>query len=177
MAHVSKLAGVSTRTFHNYFSGLDEAILEYVVHSLYIPCTFLVHSFQNIAQLIQRMPESMDVLDVIEELGKQGIAGDSAADVPLHSVASLFRVGEVIEHRTLNSHDDRESVENALVPVMNALRGRLPNTDNFELEVIVHAGASAIIHATRAYQSLPAPTPERGEELVQRAIATLRSMR
>ena len=123
------------------------------------------------------MPESMDVLDVIEELGKQGIAGDSAADVPLHSVASLFRVGEVIEHRTLNSHDDRESVENALVPVMNALRGRLPNTDNFELEVIVHAGASAIIHATRAYQSLPAPTPERGEELVQRAIATLRSMR
>ena len=41
VAHVSKLAGVSTRTFHNYFSGLDEAILEYVVHSLYIPCTFL----------------------------------------------------------------------------------------------------------------------------------------
>lgn len=166
VAAVADAAGVSPRTFHNYFSSLEEPLVD-----------FIAGTFAVIAEDIRALPTGLDMLDVLERL-----LGDALSDdgVELYSLGTLMAIGQAMElqHRGPSAFDaDEETARAAAAPIIAAFQERFPDMDEFDILVTLQAGAGGIGHAVRAYDELgPDRTPEQGRALVARAVRVMRGI-
>jgi AcrR family transcriptional regulator len=76
VAAVSEAAGVSTRTFHNYFTAMDEALLEFMVGRV----TELINQLHD-------APADAGLLDAIRWVIIEGLRGEAGVDTHLDSFA------------------------------------------------------------------------------------------
>lgn len=166
VAAVAAAAGVSPRTFHNYFGNLDDALMD-----------FVRTTFAILAEDVRALPKDMNILDIFEELAERGFNEEG---FELHSVASLFAMGELIENQRIRptEGEPKDMAEQIAEPIFRAFADRLPDRDEFEVNVILQATASAVIHAVRVFQHRvdagEAVNPDEGRALVRRAVDVLR---
>lgn len=171
VAAVADAAGVSPpRTFHNYFSSLEEPPL----------VDFIAGTFAVIAEDIRALPPTgLDMLDVLERL-----LGDALSDdgVELYSLSTLLAIGQAMEmqHRGPSALGaDEETARAAAAPIITAFQERFPSMDEFDILVALQAGAGGGIgHALHIYDELgPDRTPpEQGRALIARAVRVVRGI-
>lgn len=160
VARVSEKAGVSARTFHNYFADIDEAFFE-----------FLGKVLATIAEQITAMPADRTASEVMEAIIIDAITADG---FDLYSASTLVLIGD--QDRAVSSTPPTEETMNRLAaPLIESVRGRVPGASSFGAEVLVNAFGIAGATAVRAYLSLPEPRdPEEGRKLVRHAFQVLR---
>ena len=163
VARVSENAGVSARTFHNYFADIDEAFFE-----------FLQKVFATIAEQIAGMPEELTAIEALESIIIDALTADG---FDLYSASTLVLIGDQVRAVT-STPPTEETMKQFATPLVESIRGRVPGASPFEAEVLLNAFGIAGATAVRAYLSLPEPRdPEEGRELVRRAFQVLREAR
>lgn len=163
VATIAKAAGVSTRTFHNYFTGLDKALLAFIE-------TTIVEE----AEQVKRFPAELDTVDIVEDLVVSGVR---AEEPPIRSITSLFLVADTAAHHGgLGGPPPSKEEANALVnPLLKAFTERTTE-DVFSVEVKVRVAAAAGLMAVEKFLSLPEPQDkEVGTQMVRQAFSILRS--
>ncbi|MDO5512701.1 TetR/AcrR family transcriptional regulator [Corynebacterium sp.] len=162
VAAVSEAAGVSTRTFHNYFTAMDEALLE-----------FMVGRVTELTDGLRQAPADAGLLDAIRWTIIQGLQGDAGVDSHLDSFATLFRISDLL--LTMRGAAAVHDLDGQLRPLFEKLRARTPDLDPFEAEVAIRAAATIAQTALEHYFTLPEPKdPAAAQELVRRAFAVVR---
>lgn len=162
VAAVSEAAGVSTRTFHNYFTAMDEALLEFMVGRV----TELINQLHD-------APADAGLLDAIRWVIIEGLRGEAGVDTHLDSFATLFRISDLL--LTMRGADAIHDLDAQMRPLFDKLQARTPDLDPFESEVSVRAAATVAQTALEHYFALPEPKdPTAAEDLVRRAFAVVR---
>ncbi|MFI8589850.1 TetR/AcrR family transcriptional regulator [Dietzia maris] len=128
-------AGVSTRTFHNYFAHREDAF----VH-------FLREQIAEWVRQVEQAPADMSPLDVLRSTFHE-LYGRSADDID--AAENLLVAGEQIG--LMLGPDARTSIaENILDPLYEAVGRRAPQLNRFRVRVMVDlslaAGASVLRH-------------------------------
>ena len=163
VARVSERAGVSARTFHNYFADIDEALVE-----------FLRKVFATIADQIDAMPTEISSAEVMEAIIIDALNEDG---FDLYSASTLVLLGD----RTMTeakTPPTEEAMSELAAPLVASLRRRTPGATRFDAEVLLSSYGMAEATAVKAYLALPQPRdPEDGRALVRRAFEVLRDMR
>lgn len=163
VARVSERAGVSARTFHNYFADIDEALVE-----------FLRKVFATIADQIDAMPTEISSAEVMEAIIIDALNEDG---FDLYSASTLVLLGD----RTMTeakTPPTEEAMNELAAPLVASLRRRTPGATRFDAEVLLSSYGMAGATAVKAYLALPQPRdPEDGRALVRRAFEVLRDMR
>lgn len=163
VARVSERAGVSARTFHNYFADIDEALVE-----------FLRKVFATIADQIDAMPTEISSAEVMEAIIIDALNEDG---FDLYSASTLVLLGD----RTMTeakTPPTEEAMNELAAPRVASLRRRTPGATRFDAEVLLSSYGMAGATAVKAYLALPQPRdPEDGRALVRRAFEVLRDMR
>ena len=163
VARVSERAGVSARTFHNYFADIDEALVE-----------FLRKVFATIADPIDAMPTEISSAEVMEAIIIDALNEDG---FDLYSASTLVLLGD----RTMTeakTPPTEEAMSELAAPLVASLRRRTPGATRFDAEVLLSSYGMAGATAVKAYLALPQPRdPEDGRALVRRAFEVLRDMR
>lgn len=160
VAAITTAAGVSPRTFHNYFPTRAEALLEFVADQV-----------EALVLELAKLPAELGLMAAVERIVVRNI---QAGDAELDSIATLFRLGEIIDTLapTRTGHSELSSVLEPLVPTM---RPRLPGYSDFQAVVAIRLLAAAVGTALEFYYSTPEPRdPAHGEQLVQQAIRLVR---
>ena len=163
VARVSERAGVSARTFHNYFADIDEALVE-----------FLRKVFATIADQIDAMPTEISSAEVMEAIIIDALNEDG---FDLYSASTLVPLGDrtTAEAKTPPTE---EAMNELAAPLVASLRRRTPGATRFDAEVLLSSYGMAGATAVKAYLALPQPRdPEDGRALVRRAFEVLRDMR
>lgn len=163
VARVSERAGVSARTFHNYFADIDEALVE-----------FLRKVFATIADQIDAMPTEISSAEVMEAIIIDALNEDG---FDLYSASTLVLLGD----RTMTeakTPPTEEAMSELAAPLVASLRRRTPGATRFDAEVLLSSYGMAGATAVKAYLALPQPRdPVDGRALVRRAFEVLRDMR
>ena len=163
VARVSERAGVSARTFHNYFADTDEALDE-----------FLRKVFAAIAEQIAALPEELSAAEAIEAIFIDALNEDG---FELYSASTLVLLGDRTRAES-GTPPAEETMRDIAQPLVAAVRGRTPGATAFDAEVLLNAYGIAGATAVKAYLALPEPrTPDDGRALVRRAFEVLRDMR
>lgn len=161
VAAATAAAGVSPRTFHNYFASREEALSE-----------FIAERIQALAHQFAEVPAELGLLDAVEHLVIETLHTD---DDELGAFATLFRLGEIIE--TISPARGRPDIGTILEPLLDFIRPRVPGHGDFEARVLLQVVAAAVGTALGDYYAGPAPRdPVAGEELVRRATQAIRSL-
>lgn len=130
-------AGVSTRTFHNYFAHREDAF----VH-------FLHEHIEGWVRQVEQAPAGMAPLEVLR-LVFRDLYGRSVDDIA--AAENLLVVGEQIG--VLLGAEARSLAEHILDPLYEAVGRRAPHVSPFRVRVMVDlalaAGASVLRHASR----------------------------
>ncbi|AGF71927.1 TetR/AcrR family transcriptional regulator [Corynebacterium halotolerans] len=162
VAAVSEAAGVSPRTFHNYFTSMEEALVE-----------FIVDRASSLAEQLNAVPADVGLFEAVEKVVLVGLRRDNGGHGELDSFATLFRIGDVLQ--TLTGVDARPEFTEHLGPVFETVHPRVSGLDEFGSQVAVNAAVSVARTALETYYSLPEPRDgATGEELVHRAFAVVR---
>lgn len=160
VAAITAKAGVSVRTFHNYFSSREEALGEFITDRV----TALIRDLAAI-------PEELDLLSAVERLV---ITHLHTSDDELESFPTLFQLSEVVE--SLSPHSSEAAVDSAIEPIVPAVRSRVPELSEFQTLVFVRIVAQAMKTALEWYYRLPEPRdPAEGERLVREAVQVIRA--
>ncbi|MBC3179431.1 TetR/AcrR family transcriptional regulator [Corynebacterium lujinxingii] len=163
VARVSERAGVSARTFHNYFADIDEALVE-----------FLRKVFATIADQIDAMPTEISSAEVMEAIIIDALNEDG---FDLYSASTLVLLGDRARQEA-KTPPTEEAMNELAAPLVASLRRRTPGATRFDAEVLLSAYGMAGATAVKAYLALPQPRdPEDGRALVRRAFEVLRDMR
>lgn len=158
---IAEAAGVSARTFHNYFTSAADALLYFTADVLE----------QFSAEVPDLFPEARGVTELVESIVLDSL-GDQQAQ--LHSLTSLFRVGEALENLSTSS-EEKKKYEAVAHGVLDSFHARFPARDSFEVAVLLQASAGAAIVALKECSTRLLTTETVGaEELVRRAFAALR---
>ncbi|MEX3514535.1 MULTISPECIES: TetR/AcrR family transcriptional regulator [unclassified Corynebacterium] len=162
VSHVAEQAGISARTFHNYYSSVNECL-----------CQFALDAVSLIVDKVDEYPDTASTTEIVEDIVRQGFR---RTDPELHSMTSLFMVMDYLEKASCTDVS-REEAERVAEKIREVFARRSPERDAFEVQVVLHACVAASASATKEFFALPAPRdPAQGEELVRRAFATLRSI-
>lgn len=160
VARVSERAGVSTRTFHNYFADIDEALE-----------AFLRKVFSAIAEQLAALPAELSVAEAIEAIIIDALNEDG---FELYSASTL---GDRARAEAA-APPAEETVREIAEPLVASVRGRTPGATPFDAEVLLNAYGIAGATAVKAYLALPEPRdPNAGRALVRQAFEVLRDMR
>ena len=163
VARVSERAGVSARTFHNYFADTDEALEE-----------FLRKVFAAIAEQIAALPEELSAAEAIEAIIIDALNEDG---FELYSASTLVLLSDRTRAES-GTPPAEETMRDIAQPLVAAVRKRTPGATAFDAEVLLNAYGIAGATAVKAYLALPEPrTPDDGRALVRRAFEVLRDMR
>lgn len=161
VAAVSEAAGVSARTFHNYFTAMDEALAE-----------FLVSRVGELVEQLRDAPADATLFDAVQWVIIEGLRGDAGVDQHLDSFATLFRVSDLL--LTIRGIEAVHELDEQLRPLFDKLRRRATGLDPFEAEIAVKTAATISQAAIEHYLALPEPKdPAAAEELVRRAFAVV----
>lgn len=159
VARVSERAGVSPRTFHNYFADIDEALLE-----------FVGKVFGAIAEQIAALPPELSAAEAIEAIVTESLTEDKSE---LYSASTLVFLEEQA-HATSRQPPSEETFEDLTDPLVESIRGRAPGVTRFDAEVLLSAYCFAGATALKTYRALPEPRdPEKGRALLRRAFKLL----
>lgn len=163
VARVSERAGVSERTFHNYFADIDEALLE-----------FLRKVFAAIAEQLSSLPAELTAAEAMEAIIIDALRDDG---FELYSASTLVLLGD--RARATSSEPPTEETMRELgAPLVESMRGRTPGATEFDAEVLLNSYGIAGATAIKAYLALPEPRdPEQGRALLRRAFEVLRDVR
>lgn len=163
VARVSERAGVSARTFHNYFADIDEALVE-----------FLRKVFATIADQIDAMPKEISSAEVMEAIIIDALNEDG---FDLYSASTLVLL-EDRARQEAKTPPTEDVMSELAAPLVASLRWRTPGATRFDAEVLLSSYGMAGATAVKAYLALPQPRdPEDGRALVRRAFEVLRDMR
>lgn len=160
VARVSERAGVSPRTFHNYFADIDEALLE-----------FVGKVFRAIAEQIDALPPEFSAVEALETIVLDSIDEEGSG---LYSASTLIFL---VEQARLGSFRPpaKEAVKSLTDPLVESIRRRFPGATRFDAEVLLTALGTAGATAVEAYRELPEPREaSEGRALVRRAFELLR---
>lgn len=163
VANIAHSAGVSPRTFHNYFSSASDALLHFCAGVL-----------TNFTEQLPTIYPGATVNEFFISL-MLDVLGDKEKE--LHSLPTLFFIREMIENLN-HSEEERKKYESVGRAILEAFLQREPDLDELDLSVILnaHAGACAII-MEQVDSHLEAGTPlgaDAQKELVNRVFAALR---
>lgn len=162
VAAVAEAAGVSPRTFHNYFASMDEALV-----------TFIVDRAADLAQRFDEVPAGVSLFDAVERVLIAGLREDLGERGEWDSFVVLFQVGDVLQ--TLTGAQSRPGLARRLYPVFEAVLPVDSGVDDFEAQVAIQAAVAVARTALEAYYDLPEPREvAAGERLVRRAFAAVR---
>ena len=155
-------AGVSTRTFHNYFAHREDAF----VH-------FLREQVGEWVRQMEQAPAGMSPLEVLRSMFRE-ISGRSADDVS--AAENLLVVGEQIG--LLLSAEARSCVaESILEPLYEAVSHRAPGLSRFRVRVMVDlglaAGASVLRHRPSGEDGRDSPDSPDGADYLAEAFDLL----
>lgn len=154
VAAVAARAGVSNRTFHNYFTSREDALLQ-----------FLSERIEDLVEQLKDVPAELGLLDAVEHLVVGHLrAGESELD----SFGTLFHITEIVE---LISPAPQHLNAGAIVaPLLPVALPRAPGLDEFEMSVAISIIASAVRAALEWFYRMSEPRDvEVGAQLVQRA--------
>lgn len=159
IAAIAARAGVSSRTFHNYFNSREEALLQ-----------FLSDRIEDLGEQLNDVPEELDLLDAVEHLVVHHLrAGESELD----SFGALFHITEIVE--IITPTPSHLSAGIIVTPLLPAVLPRSPGLDEFEASVAISIIASAIRAALEWFYRMPEPRDvEVGTQLVHRACSMIR---
>lgn len=160
VAAITSAAGVSQRTFHNYFASREEALMESFVERV-----------QALGEQLDDVPADVKLIDAVVDIVVDNLyAGDSE----MESIATLFRLGEIIE-TLAPAPEERPDPESAFASLLPALRQRMPEHNDFEAHVAVRLIIESMAAAVQWYFHSPEPRdPAEGEKLVRQAAGLLR---
>lgn len=162
VAAVAGAAGVSPRTFHNYFASMDEALV-----------AFIVDRSADLAARFDEVPAGVGLFEAVERVLVAGLREDLGERGEWDSFAVLFQVGDVLQ--TLTGAQSRPSLAKRLYPVFAAVLPPGGDLDEFESQVAVQVAVAVARTALEAYYGLPEPRDVAvGERLVRRAFAAVR---
>ncbi len=162
VAAVAEAAGVSTRTFHNYFTSRDEPLVE-----------ALASRVRTIVERLSEIPTEVCMVDAAEQLLIEAVRAD-AGDGP-EGMAAIFRIADFLE--TTSGADLSATVDAELLPIIDEIRTRHPQLSRFEAGVGLDLLATTAANALEAYYASEAPRdPERGVELLHQAFHILRAL-
>lgn len=162
VAAVAEAAGVSPRTFHNYFASMDEALV-----------TFIVDRAADLAERFDEVPAGVSLFDAVERVLIAGLREDLGERGEWDSFVVLFQVGDVLQ--TLTGAQSRPGLARRLYPVFEAVLPVDSGVDDFEAQVAIQAAVAVARTALEAYYDLPEPREvAAGERLVRRAFAAVR---
>lgn len=160
---IADRAGVSTRTFHNYFARREDAILYFVREQV-----------AQWAERVERAPSDTPALRVL-----RGILND-AYDRPeddIIALGNLLVLGERIGF--LLGPERRSDIEDILDPLYEAVRQRMEDGTEFRAHLLVDlsmaaSGAALRQHANDPRESDPSLTDLLDEafEALERGIGT-----
>lgn len=154
IAEIAARAGVSARTFHNYFASREEALLG-----------FLSDQISNLIDQLDELPEQMRLVEAVEHLVVEHLR---TGEDDLDSFGSLFRISEIIAALSPTpQHPDAGAI---VVPLLPVVHPRAPELDEFEACVAINTIATTVRVALDWYYRLPEPRDiEVGAQLVRRA--------
>lgn len=155
VAAIAARAGVSTRTFHNYFTSREGALLEFISERV----RDLISQFNDV-------PEDLGLLAAVEHLVVEHLRrGESELD----SFRALFRISEILEGITPTPEHPETSI--VVIPLLPAMLPRSPGLEDFEASVAIHLIVSALRVALDRFYRLPEPRDvEVGVGLVSRSL-------
>lgn len=134
-------AGVSTRTFHNYFAHREDAF----VH-------FLHEHVADWVEQVQQAPEGMAPLEVLRSMFRE-LYGRSEDDIS--AAENLLVVGEQIG--VLLGAEARSLAGDILEPLYEAVGLRAPQMSGFRVRVMVDLALAAGASVLRHGRCQPAP--------------------
>lgn len=149
---IAERAGVSPRTFHNYFAHREDAFL-----------MFIEEQVGEWAVQIDEAPSDTSPLTVL-----RGIFGDyyRLPKDSLTAPTNLVLVGE--QTKLLLSNENRRDAAELLAPLYESVRGRVPDLTGVEVRVLVDmslaAGVSVLQHTGRGADADPGERVEVLEE-------------
>lgn len=138
---IAERAGVSTRTFHNYFAHREDAFMH-----------FLREQVSEWVRQVEQAPAGMSPLNVLRSIFRESY-GRSQDDIV--AAENLLVVGEQV--MLLLRAGKRPYADNLLDPLYSAVGSRATHLSPFRVRVIVDlglaAGASVLRHQPSADES------------------------
>ncbi|WIM69255.1 TetR/AcrR family transcriptional regulator [Corynebacterium suedekumii] len=161
VAAVSDAAGVSPRTFHNYFTSMEQALLE-----------FIVDRSTTLARLLNDVPAEVGLFDAVEQVAIDQLR-TSGDDGDVDSLAALFRLGDVLQ--TITGSAGRPEYPEHMDPIVETVLPRFAGADRFTSQVAINTAVTVARTALETYYALPEPRdPEDGVTLLHRAFSVVR---
>lgn len=159
IASIATRAGVSTRTFHNYFASREDALLE-----------FISDRIRDLVEQLDEVPGELGLIEAVEHLVVEHLR---AGEVKLDSFGALFRLTEIVEVIAPSpNHPDASII---VVPLLPAVLPRSPGLDEFEARLAIHTIAATIRFALEWFYRMPEPRDtELGVQFVRRACRMIR---
>lgn len=145
VAAIAERAGVSTRTFHNYFARREDAFLHFVREQV-----------AQWAEQVKNAPSDMSALRILHGILKEAYTRPADDIVAL---GNLVVLGERIGF--LLGPERRPDIEDVLGPLYEAVRQRMENGTEFRARLTVDlsmaaSGAALRKHAKRHREGDPA---------------------
>lgn len=137
VANVTDAAGVSARTFHNYFPSANEALIYFAVQVLDEMKASLDEQFPDM--VINDLVSSI-VIDTIE-----------LQDPPLHSAANVVMISQHLQTRMVTL-EERQRMRGIIRALEGMFRHRAPQLDDFELSILLEAYSSVGVHLLQGAQ-------------------------
>ena len=160
---IAAAAGVSARTFHNYFTSAADALLYFTAGVL-----------EEFAKDVPNIhPDSQDIPALFENIVLDSIKDEQAE---LWSLPSLFRVGEALENLS-TTREEKKKYEAVAHGVLEAFHKRFPAHDAFHVAVALQACAGAALAALKECSERTLTSADlSAEDIVHRAFAALRAL-
>lgn len=154
IAEIAARAGVSARTFHNYFTSREEALLG-----------FLSDRIRDLIDQLDEVPRELNLVEAVEHLVVEHLR---TGEDELDSFGTLFRVSEIVG--ALSPTPQHPGAGTVVVPLLPAVHPRAPDLDDFEACVAINTLATAVRVALEWFYRQPEPRDiEVGAQLVRRA--------
>lgn len=156
---IASRAGVSTRTFHNYFASRETALI-----------CFALSRVHSLAESFNALPDGMDTLDAVEEVVVTSLRNDGEK---LNSLGALLRVGDILRILAPTVGEDR--LDRIKAPVLANIAHRNPHLTEFEVVASLELVCCAAGCALETYYRMPEPrNVEDGVRLIREAFNMLR---
>ncbi|WP_080795894.1 TetR/AcrR family transcriptional regulator [Corynebacterium pacaense] len=123
---ITEAAGVSQRTFHNYFSSREEAL-----------SFFMSERIHALANRMREFPADTPIPDAVELIAVEGLKVDTSDP---GSFVSLMKLGQIVEMiaPTMFPH----AVINSLKPIIDELSTLYPERSLFEVKLLLDVSAT-----------------------------------
>lgn len=165
VADIAAAAGVSPRTFHNYFGSASEALLH-----------FTRTTVEEFSRELPTLRPELGIPDLMESIFIDSVECDSSE---LRSIPTLFVIADVMENLTHTPQQKRDG-EALGAFVVETLRHRVPDKSSFEASVIIAtsaaAGGLAMKELARRRAAGDSPSLEEQKNLIHSAFAALRGI-